>query len=1189
MYLKRLEMVGFKSFALRTVLDFEPGMTAVVGPNGCGKSNVADAIRWVLGEQRVKAMRGSKMEDCIFTGTDAVKALNMAEVSLTLADCEEVLGTEYHEVTVTRRFFRSGEGQYLINKTACRLKDIQRLFMDTGVGTDSYSLMEQGRIDRILSARPEDRRAVFEEASGITKYKADKKEALRKLEQTEANLVRLDDIIREVKRQIISLQRQAGKARRYKVLKDELSGLDVFLARSELELLDQRMETLAGTHTAQLREGSKLSAQLHALEEEATEARNRLQTIEAELDTEMQSGARVLAELDKARERLTVNGERILEFRDMAARDGQEAETARQQWEEQKTTLAELAAQHEETVRKRVASENELNLAASRLKEVEGRVETSGRQVHKLRSEGIDVDNSLAKLQNELSDLEARERSSLLRRERLNTERDEWQRHVLTYEAQLEGMTAQLATLEQAVKAQESACNRLLEEQQQRRRQRGEGRDALERQRNSMAGLRAQRDLLEKGEKAAEGFSGGARHLLEEPRAAALTEARILGPLAHHLVPEPAYRVALEAVLRSWLDAVIVHGEADALLALTSLRQSDAGSVRLLTSDQGASPATEHHDGPGEPLLDHVTVSTETTALGHLLLGGVRVVDVLEDAGELGPQGIWVTAGGEIRRGAFCFELWVADEAEGNPLARKAMIHSLEKEIDTLAVEINAAEARLQALSVEEETGEKAVQEARRALDEVRRNWAVQQGEQKVLERERRQAREKAGTVVFELGNLEKSGSSTADRRAAIRSEMEGARERQTVIRTELATLTEHLREAESARSKALNEVTELRVQFSGQRREEEHLRQRHQSCEARIRELNALMTSRTERVLVHRQRVEGLEARIAEIRASVPPLEEQVRNHETRLADARERRKVCNQLTGDLAQRIHLLHSTLARIQEERARTEIELAEQRMRRQNLLERVAADYRVDEEGIRACESPASESEVPQDPETMRRRVSELKRKLQEMGPVNLVAIEEYQQLEERHDFLVAQHADLTQSREQLLEMIRSINRTSTELFMNTFNSVNAYFQAMFKRMFGGGSAHLELMECEDVLEAGVEIIARPPGKKLQSISLMSGGERTMTAVALLFALYQEKPSPFCVLDELDAALDESNITRFVDVVQDFTRRSQFILITHNQKTIAAADVLYGVTMAQQGISRIVSVKFHGKQLNLLEP
>ncbi len=1186
MYLKRLEMVGFKSFAQRTVLDFGPGMTAVVGPNGCGKSNVADAIRWVLGEQRVKVMRGSRMEDCIFNGTDTEKPLNMAEVSLTMSDCEKVLGTDFNEVTVTRRFFRSGEGQYLINKTPCRLKDVQRLFMDTGVGTDSYSLMEQGRIDRILSARPEDRRVVFEEASGITKYKADKKEALRKLEQTEVNLLRLDDIIREIKRQIISLQRQVGKAKRYKSFQEDLRVLEIFLARSELGTLDQRIETLQKEHGTLHQRHLDLREKLEDREGESAATRDNLRAIEVEIDSEMQAGARVVAELDKARERLALNGERIIELRETAARDEQEANTAAGQCEEFKSELRKLTAKRDSAAGKLVETEETLSGATTALKGIEDSVENLGRRVHSLRSTGIDIETFLAQCQNELAEQEAEERAALIRRERLSTERKELQRHVAVYEDQLEQVAARLQALEDEVKQQEQVYASRQAEQEQKRFQRRAVREGLERRRNEMSAMQARRELLKEGEKAAEGFPGGARSLLEEPRAASLNDALIIGPLAQHLVPEAEYRQPLEAVLRSLLDAVIVGAEKDALLAIMELKQSGAGSVRLLTAE-GATPQGGGDDGPGERLLDHVKFSPECAVLAERLLGRVRVVPDLAVGGEIAEEDVRVTLEGEVRRGASWFERWVADEAEISPLAREQMIRGLDKDIELLARLISAEEGNLNKLATQEEDFGRQLNETGATLAESRRKLAVQQGEMHALDRERKQAREREETVAFELESLIDSGSSTTERRTVILKEMKESRERQNTVRDEMTRATAQLRDAEKERSTALNKVTEFRIQFSDQSREVEHLRQQHRACEGRISELGKLSADRAQRVQSHRRRIKELEESSADINERLVPLETQVRTHETRLVAARERRDKYNLLINDLAQQLHVLHENQAQIQEERSKIDIGLAEQRMRHQNLLNRMADDYRADEEEIRSGEVTPQTDGAPLELSEVRLKASELKRKLDEMGSVNLVAIDEHKELEQRYEFFTGQQADLTRSREQLLEMIRRINRTSTEMFMNTFNAVNGYFKEMFRRLFGGGDACLELVEGEDVLEAGVEIVARLPGKKLQTISLLSGGERTMTAVALLFALYQEKPSAFCFLDELDAALDESNIGRFVDVVKGFTLNSQFVLITHNQKTIAAADTLYGVTMAQQGISRIVSVKFHGKQLDLL--
>ena len=601
MYLKALEMVGFKSFAERTKLAFEPGMMAIVGPNGCGKSNVSDAIRWVLGEQSPKALRGGAMTDVIFNGTDAAKPLAMAEVSLTLSDCEAVLGTEYNEVTVTRRVFRSGEGQYFINKAPCRLKDIQRLFMDTGLGTNSYSVMEQGRIDQILSSRPDDRREVFEEASGISKYKADKKEALRKLEHTEANLLRLGDILKEVKRQIISLQRQVGKAKRYKSLQDQLRGCDVWLAKGRLAELDASLAELEAelkTHAAREEE---LRAGVEAAETRASELRQNMADVEARIAAAMDAAAEAAGALARARELIRTNQERVQELEGLSQRDSRETESARASL---KTHQDELDALKKDLIAATDAHETarvELERKQAALGAHDQQTAAARKRLQDLRTEALDLETRLARLQNEWNEIEARERTDLIRRERFAAEKAEAERAVESYAERLGLMAAQ----RDQKQAGAEQAQRQVEDLRRSQADRVEQLSALQRETSGLdseaAARQAQVDLLNRSRAEARGFPAGAKKLLENAPVPGVDPRAILGSLAEKVRADKAHKLALEAALRSWLDAVLVENAADALEIAKNLQAAKGGAVRLLAAAGGGGGATSSRQGRGRP------------------------------------------------------------------------------------------------------------------------------------------------------------------------------------------------------------------------------------------------------------------------------------------------------------------------------------------------------------------------------------------------------------------------------------------------------------------------------------------------------------------------------------------------------------------------------------------------------------
>lgn len=1167
MYLKTLEIVGFKSFAEKTRLEFEPGMTSIVGPNGCGKSNVSDAIRWVLGESRPTAIRGSSMEDCIFNGTDSHKPLGMAEVTLTLADCEKTLDLGLNEVSITRRVFRSGESDYFLNKKACRRKDIYRLFMDTGVGTDSYSIMEQGKIDQILSSRPDDRRAVFEEASGITKYKSDKKEALRKLDQTEANLLRLADVIREVKRQIISLQRQAGKAQRYKELQSKLRALDIYVTRHKLKTLSSRIDEIRQQLETSRIKVDETHREIEAADGATGALRSELQELENTIGAAMDETMRVKGELERKQQTIHTNAERITELQTLAQQNTRESEEAKGRLEQHRASLEEVTQLIETAEKDKVSAKTELDAATERQRETEARVHTDREELNRLRGESMELDSRIGRLQNELSEIDAKERAGVIRKEQLAAEKNGLERSLASYKEHAEQMAAKEEALQNAVTDRQ---NRLAELRDRRStlsekiQELDRGVSELQRQ---LADKRARIEMVVEARN--DDFPAGARHLIESGNEA------VIGPLAEQLTANPGCETALEAVLRPWMDALVVRDRAGARNILTLLASGEEnGAVRLLSADGDAPSPVENS------LMQNVSCAETVRPLAARLLAHVHLVDDLQAVPLSPPPGsVFVTRSGELLAADGTAERWMPEEGEANPLGRHHLREQLRNEIEELEKQLSEKQNLLEQLRSEQNGTGSALESAQSELDECRRQLAVQNGESQVIARELQQAQERVETVTFEFEALMKEKSSGEDRRSGVSKEISDARERLAETRRQISSKTEALNTLEEKRAEVLSETSECRVRYSQSEQRMESLQSRRQPLEARLRELQELIDERTRGVSSYEERMAQLEQARVEAEKSIEPLTESARQSEQKLAECRQVRETKTAALSERERSLRILQNRLEELQTGKTALEVELAEQRMRHQNALDRLTGTWQIAPEQIAREPDPKWEDDEIPPMEDLETEVAEYRAKLESMGPVNLVAIEEHAELEERFAFLSQQEKDLLTAKEQLLDMIKKINATTTELFSDTFNKVNDNFSDIFKQLFGGGSAKLVLVDETDVLESGIEIIARPPGKKLQTISLLSGGERTMTAVALLFSLFKVKPSPFCVLDEMDAALDEANIGRFVTMVKSFMDQSQFILITHSRQTIAAADVIYGVTMPNRGVSRLMSMKF----------
>ncbi len=1180
MYLKSLEMIGFKSFADKIKVNIEPGMTCIVGPNGCGKSNISDCIRWVLGEQSAKALRGSSMADVIFNGTDTRKPLGMAEVNITLADCETAINMDFHEVTITRRVFRSGEGQYFINKSPCRLKDIQRLFMDTGIGTASYSMMEQGRIDRVLSSRPEDRREIFEEASGITKFKADKKESIRKLDHTEANLLRLADVIREVKRQIGSLQRQAGKARRYKEFRDELRKIDIYSTKIHLKNADATISSVEAKISSLNSKKNIATREVNELEESNSQDRDQLLKIERDIGSVLEASVQAQSKLDHTHEMIKYNTQRIEEYRVLSERDSQEISDITRQLDEQKSQFNRIEEEKQKAVDEEIKAEAQLNDSNEKFSSHQQQIDSSRNMLVQLREEQIELESTISRLRNQLVEIESQERSQVIQRERLAAEKTQLTRILSGHEEKQEGMTSVLENMRKDVSKLEEVLRELIDQLEKSNVERLDCQKEASAIQSKMAACKAKVSLLTEKDHAEDDFPGGARLLLDSSNPLNINSSDIIGALADHVNTDDGYATALEAALRSWLDAVIISDQSCALDILTKLESQKAGSARLLTADKKiANPESVHLDGFTR-LTEHVQTTPAATPVIERILGNVFIVDSLNDIPSSVPeQASFVTKDGALFSENGCVEFWMADEQSSNPLSRKNALVSEQKQLTEYNENAEALNLVAQNLEANKTALEESIVEARVELDKSKQASAQKEGECQVIVRETETAREHLSTVTFELDSLNSQNKSSDETRDGISKKLKDSREQTERIVTEIGSQTTDLRKLEERHGEIQADVTDRRVLFSTVSQRRGHLEQQFSSISSRVSELSDALSGRSTGVESHKVRIQKLTEEVASAESQLSVLEEEVikqsANADSMRADREKHSKEIIQSEKALSDK----RVSLEDISNTRSEQEIRLTENKMKRENMAERITSEYSLTVEQVMEEAEPEWDSEEAPSLDSIETNVAELRTKLDAMGPVNLVAIEEYKELEERYNFLTTQEEDLTKAKQQLMDMIKQINLTTSEMFQTTFEKVNTNFQDMFKKLFDGGSAKLVLINEEDVLDCGIEIIARPPGKRLQNISLLSGGERTMTAVALLFAIYMIKPSPFCLLDELDAALDDSNIGRFVSVLQEFVTQSQFLIITHNQHTIAAASAIYGITMPQKGISNIVSMKF----------
>ena len=1206
MHLQSLELFGFKSFADKTIFNFHEGVTAIVGPNGCGKSNVCDAVRWVLGEQSAKSLRGGEMADVIFNGAESRKPLGFAEVSLNFTECSEELGVAWHEVRVTRRIYRDGNSEYFLNKTGCRLKDIHSLFADTGVGRAAYSIMEQGKIDLILSSRPEDRRSVFEEAAGITKYKTQKKEALRKLEATEANLLRIGDIIKEVKRQIGSLQRQAGKARRYQALHADLQVLDTHFSHRKLQSLEQELNEctaeiarVSDTEQAtrnEINEGeAKLAAarrELDAADEKITDARAKVQQLENEIASH--------------RHRIEFNEKHGAELRQWIERSQREIESAETKLREQNAEIESANVLVEETTR----------LLEQKNQELEHLTEDASkrREVFRACDQKLrDVQMSLSRDELRLSAIAEDLRELRERRDATNRDADtrrariasagagHKQLHVKMTEARA-ATEAERQTVEQlsaSVRSQEEALR-------QNQRALAEVEKKLSAIDRTIAEKESRHEVLCQLNEEGEGLAQGSQALLKSK------EFEFAGALAAQLDVSHEFVPAIEAALGRNLHALILRDRARAAEIISHLNQQQLGQAALVLERIAHRDRPASNDLPQSAIgwaADNVRTPAPLEALVKGLLHNVALFENLEEALNAVVKNPELAAA--TLRGEYISHEGILFGGNGRGrtdslLERKARIDAIAIELGQLKREQAMVEQQRVALESQIATAMRALEKAVALHQEAQLAQTASASKISQLEREHHSAERELESLEFERSTLERQI-------AAADAQIQQLEEQGAELEEKIARDRKEAALLQTQRDEALREEEEANVRLAELRIAAATHEQKHQNLLAQRAPMLARQTELSDVMATRRADIENYEARLvtqaAEDDAARNAIEQQRQECTRREAEiwklVAERTSRLETINSDES-RLRAVRDHLSELQEKRGTHSVRQTQLQLQIEHLAEHMMERYRIDlrqfEPDTQAHEkvlhaqlkhakekmeggapaTPPGIEAIAGSPELappeIEKLMAELARQLENMGPVNLEAVQEYDELEERYRFLETQNTDLTNSRRELLDVIARINSTTQELFAETFAQVRVNFREMFAELFGGGRADLQLMDENDALNCGIEIIAKPPGKQLQSISLLSGGERTMTAVALLFAIYMVRPSPFCVLDEMDAPLDESNINRFIKVLERFVSQSQFIIITHNKRTIAKADILYGVTMEERGVSKLVGMK-----------
>ncbi|MBN1393969.1 MAG: chromosome segregation protein SMC [Pirellulales bacterium] len=1186
--LKALDIVGFKSFADRTRFEFPPGITVVVGPNGSGKSNIVDAIKWVLGEQSVKSLRGREMADVIFNGSGSRKAINAAEITLTLDNSKRVLAVDAAEVHITRRVYRGGEGEYLINRNPARLRDIRDLLSGTGMGTQAYSVIEQGKVDALLQSSPRDRRLIFEEAAGISRFKARKIEALRRLERVEQNLLRLGDIVDEVENRLRGVRAQAGKARRYREYTNRLQELRTQVAQVEWKRLGDRLATFerelrslgdardAAAATAenmetQLLEIDDLSAEvneeIHRAEAKAAANREKIAAAESTIEHQRSYGLDLEGEIARARKQLAA----------MSARAGD----VQQQLRENDEALQAAERNHRQVAKRLVEGERELTDAIDALDRLRG-------ENQQRRAAYLEQMRLSAALGNEIGVLESRAAAAETVRQRCGRKIEELDPLLDDLQRQLEAFRSrrdELLRQETAQSESLAAAKKRLAELTARR-PRLEKELAELRRRQSAAAERAA--VLEELVLKNEGLSEGVKEILDRVAKADDGVFRhVRGLLADLLTVGVEIAPLVEIALEQKAHHVVAKRTRELLDFLWTESNRIGGRVGFLWLDRNC--ATDGRGLAGSANLEgqpgvigradkFVESAPDLTPLVERLLGRTWFVKKLEHAFELaasdGAGSTFVTSAGELLEADGTLVIGPRKESTGL-ISRRSQLRALGVQLNELETAVAAAQKESDELdeqiAAEQRAFDNQLSERQRtaaALAEIGTSIAAAEERRSQLDRQRtalrdelRDACEQYEAVAARLGQAQEKRRQTD----AALAEMESSVER----------TGREIERLEARRQTADRETTEIKVELAKSEERLRNLRSRMRQFEDNRQERQRAIEEAQRRLDEGIKRCEASRRDILRAEAEIAELYLRKETFAAETVALVQRRDELQNRRSELSPEIQKARGRVRKLEEKAHAAELSAAEVRQERLALAARLREDY-----GIELAELEHDFSDEEQrERETVQQEIEELRQKIGNLGNVNLEALEELDQLEARHKTLADQHHDLTSARSSLERIIEKINGDSRRLFTETLETVRGHFQTLFRDLFGGGRADIVMEEDADILESGIEIVARPPGKEPRSISLLSGGEKTLTCVALLLAIFRSRPSPFCVLDEVDAALDEANIERFTQVLKDFLAWTQFIIVTHSKKTMTCANTIYGVTMQESGVTKQVSVRF----------
>ncbi|MGD8747418.1 MAG: chromosome segregation protein SMC [Balneolaceae bacterium] len=1166
MYISELELQGFKSFAYKTNVSFDKGITAIVGPNGCGKSNIVDSMRWVLGEQRPTLLRSSSMSNVIFNGTAKKNALGMAEVSLTFINNKGLLPTEYNEVTISRRLYRSGESEYLINGTTCRLKDITELFMDTGMSSDAYSVIELKMVEEILNDTNNDRRRLFEEAAGVTRYKEKRKKTFRKLDETQKDLQRVEDILVEVRKKTNSLEKQAEKAQKAKKYKKELKYLDKALNKHDFVKVKEELEPLEERIKNADKEKKEILSKTEKLEQGEEEARNALNDKERKQSEAQRRVSQLHSQIRDTETKLQITREKI-------SNEEGVIEQYTKDIEQSEKDLKDLRELFEHSQNKLASFDEDLTKAEKNLKdskerytEIQQQYSAEREKLNRLELEFSQANQDLNDLQTKRIKIESRLENTEGDLIRIREEIEDLEDEIMNFRGEKKLLAEKL---QQAITVRDKQQDSLRQARQKREelgQEQNTLKDQIRSRQSGLDSIQSEISLLRDIANSNEAFPSSVQYLLEEHNHG----FPLMDVVSNVISTDEKHAVALEAVLGDALNYLVVNTLEDAHKAAAILKKNDKGRATFIPLNQ----LSDTYDVASGSLADMVECSSKFEALKELLLGNVKIFDTVNEAYQAiaGSRLMGVTLDGEVITNRQFLQSGSKKKNAGIRVGLKDKISKLEEKAGAIKTEIEKSQEKLEQVRKKYENID---------LQKIEEKLKDKEQQVRAIENKINSFEQKIQIYEKNIGELNNRRESLINSEDASQQDLDQLQPKQKELQQRLKDLHEQQEEKKQTLSELEEERSIAQSRYNDAQLLHQDLKNKVENHERDIKRAENGIASLKERLKLRSEKTEEAKKRILKYKSSIEQLEEQLVTLKEQKREADKALEQAEEASGKQRGRINEIEKELKEVRR-RKEVNMELVHHlamakekfEMQIENLSDHIWETYGVLMDQI--------DADLPEDtdPEEAKKRIAWLKQKLNKIGDVNPLAIEEYEEEKERLDFYEEQIGDLHQAAEELRETINKINKTATERFNKTFEKIRQNFQRVFHTLFNEDD-YCDLVideEAEDPLEARIQIKANPKGKRPSTINQLSGGEKTLTAIALLFAIYLVKPSPFCVLDEVDAPLDDANIERFAAMIKRFSEDTQFIIITHNKKTMAKAEMMYGVTMPETGISRLVGVK-----------